>query len=181
MVHKTVYVRDEKQWNKAMSLVGKGGMSALVSDLLDSWIARKEREMTSLQKSVEMRDIELPVDDSHSDETEEKIGPHKVVFTGRLLADSAGYSVAQAPRILVYQTQGGKILVYRTFQDSPNAEEGPTFRVYANYEELDRDGLALDTMWIEGDPIEDEGADYTEELQREVARALGQEIVIRVG
>ena len=181
MPTRTLYVRDEPLWTKAQKLAGEEGLSGVVHQLLTDWVRRKEAEMEVLRSSDQMHDVQLSVGGTaHETRDEDGIGAHQIAFTGRLLADSEGFSVAQMPRVQVYQTKSRKLIVYRTWKGTPADESGATYDVYPDYDALSSDPFALQTMWIEGDPDEDAKADYTPELQRKIARALGEDVVIRI-
>ncbi len=177
MATKTIYVRDDKLWNRARKLAADEGVSGVIHDLLADWVRRKEAEMETEQ----MTGVELYVGGSSHEAEHEGDVAERIAFTGRLVADSSGWSVGQLPRLQVYQNDRGKLIVYRTFEDTPSFEEsGATYRLYRDYEALTADPVALDTMWIEGTPELDEDADHTTELQREIVKGLRKRVVVRV-
>ena len=174
MATQTLYVRDEKLWADAKTLAGSEGLSGLIHDLLRTWVQKKEAEMESVRRSEQMREYDIVVVPPAHDLSA------RVVFTGRLLGDSQGFSVGQLPRIQVFETKGRKLVVYRSWKGTSANDQGATYQVYRDYEELAKDRKALDTMWIEGDVNLDRDADHSDELQQQVANALGKELIIRL-
>lgn len=176
MPNKTIYVRDGKLWAKARQLADNGGLSNVIHKLLVGWVRQREAEM----QSEHLAEIELWVGGEAHEKEQEVAESQRLAFTGRLLADSEGFSVAQLPHLRVFRTKTGKLIVYRSWKGTPSENLGATYRVYQDYEALTADPLALDTMWIEGDEELDRNADHTPELRRELATALGREVVVRV-
>ena len=168
-------MRDEKLWNRARKLANADGLSGVIHDLLTDWVRRKEAEMDTQR----MAEVELSVGGKAHDAEHDDIA-ERIAFTGRLIADSANLSVAQLPRIRVYQTRPGKFVVYRSWEGTPSTSLGATYRTYADYESLAADRFALDTMWIEGSPERDRDADHSAEFQQQVLKALGKPIVVRL-
>jgi hypothetical protein len=174
MSTQTLYVRDEKLWAKAKRFAGDEGLSGVVHELLRTWIKRKEAEMDSFRRSGEMHEHELFVGpQAHELEA-------RVVFTGRLLVDSVGFSVGQVPRVQVFETKARQLLVHRTWNDTSGSDQGATYQVYGGYEQLMRDRSALNTMWLDGDPERDRDADYSDQFEQQLASALGKEMIIRI-
>ena len=174
MSTRTLYVKDLALWERAAKFVGQNGMSGVISGLLARWVTAQERALTRHQA-----EIELWVGGS-ADSRDHRPDAYRVAFTGRLVGDSEGYSVAQFPRILVYQTENGKLIVYRTWRETQNPEHGATYEVFSDHEAFNRDPQALDTMWVTGNADEDTQADFTTELQRDVAQALATDLVVRI-
>ena len=86
------------------------------------------------------------------------------------MTDSSGFSVEQLPRIRVYQTAGGRLVVYRTWPAVFGS--APMFTVYGDLASLESDPQALATTWItEQDPL-GERSDLTADLLRSVKRAI---------
>jgi hypothetical protein len=122
----------------------------------------------------ELIEVELWVGgDEH--EQEHAGEPHHVGFIGRLIADSEGLSIAQKPRIRVYETKNRKLVVYRDWR------EGATYSLYPDIAALQNDGTALKTLWLD-----DGGKDFTErpdieeKLLRHVADSLREKFVLRI-
>lgn len=85
------------------------------------------------------------------------------------------------PRVRVYQTQTRKLIVYRSWKGTPSGEaRGATYRVYPDYDALISDPLALDTMWIEGTKEVNDAAHFEKGLRRELMKALGKSVVVRL-
>ena len=126
------------------------------------------------RRSGEFMEVELWVGgDQH--EQEHSGEPHHVGFKGRLIADSEGLSIAQKPRIRVYETKNRKLVVYRDWR------EGATYSLYPDIAALQNDGTALKTFWLD-----DGGKDFTErpdleeKLLRHVADSLREKFVLRI-
>jgi len=177
MGNKTLYVKDEALWNRARELAGDEGLSGIVSDLLRDWVQRKETQRLA-PGSEEMQEIRLWVGGTEHEDPQ-NLGSHYIALTGRLIADSEGYSLDQVPRVKVYETKARQLVVYRSWLDTVSAKsQGATYTVYRDYEDLERNRWALDTAWIEFD--KEEFGDHTLVLMRDIARALGRELVIRL-
>jgi hypothetical protein len=170
----TLYVRDEKLWARAKKLAGDEGLSGVIHTMLRAWVKQKEAEMQSLKRTEEMTEYAISV----GPEAHEI--PARLVFTGRLLADSRGFSVGQLPRIQVFEMKDRRLVVYRSWHDTPAESQGATYKVFRDYEELARTVDALDTMWIDGNFQRDQQANHSPELKEQIAAALGKELIIRL-
>lgn len=115
-----------------------------------------------------MRRIDLPVGNLNLVDS----ASHVVSFPGREVGDSACHSVGQIPRVQVFRTDRGGLIVYKSWQDTPTPQAGATREWFASFDHLDRSPLALDTMWIEGDAERDLNADHTPELKQQITEAL---------
>lgn len=103
---------------------------------------------------------------------------HSIEFQGQLITDSAGFSVEQLPRIRVYRTVNGRLVVYRTW---PSVFQlAPSYSVYSDLGGLESDSQSLATSWItEADPRGDQ-ADLTPDLLRSLRKALARRSAIAV-
>jgi hypothetical protein len=176
VANRTIYIRNEDLWSKARDLAGAEGLSNVIQELLARWVRAREAEVAT----ESMTEVDLAVGGEAYEDEHGVTDDQRLAFAGRLVADSNGLSVAQIPRVRVYHTKGGKLIVYRSWKGTPAEHLGATYRVYPNYESLGADRGALDTMWIEGDPERDRKADHTSELRRQVTEALGRDIVVRI-
>lgn len=161
---------------KLAQLVGQSGMSGVISGLLTRWVTAQEKALASRQASTAM---ELWVG-GPANTRDHRPEQYWVTFTGRLVGDSEGYSVTQIPRVMVYQTENGRLIVYKTWRETQNPEHGATYEVFSDHEAFSRDPQALDTMWVTGNADEDTHADFTTALQRDIAQALATDLVVRI-
>lgn len=127
MANKTIYVRDEQLWERARELAGRDGLSAVISDALTEFVARREAE----KKGFSLYHLEI--NGPYSSETEE------VRFWGKRLGDrlfgrgpDLGEGVAE-----VYQTKAGKLVLVLRDAVTLEAHE---YRTFDTPEELARDG-----------------------------------------
>ena len=135
----------------------------------------------------QMTEVELGVGgQAHAAEHDDDVD--RIAFTGRLVADSNDLSIAHSPRVCVYQTHTGKLIVYRSWKGTPAGEaRGATYRDYADYDALTRQPSALGTEslpslgeWMEGTKDENDDARLTKGLRAMLMKALGKPVVVRL-
>src|SRR5204862_4702958 len=80
MATRTIYVRDEKLWNRARKLADVDGLSAVIHDLLTEWVRRKEAETDTKQ----MAEVELAVGGEAYNAEHDDVA-ERTAFTGRLI------------------------------------------------------------------------------------------------
>ena len=141
----------------------------------------KNRKLIFRQQIEATREIELWVGGKRfHDDHEDYDGPLHVAFSGRLLAESEGFSLDAIPEIRVYQTRTGKLVVYRDWRGKLD-EEGATYLTFPDLKALVASPRALDTYWVDGSDGQDgDRPDLSQQLLRQVAEALGEPLVIRI-
>lgn len=174
---KTIYVRDEDLWDRAKALAGEDGLSGAISHLLSEWV--EKQEAARRQNMGELSEVELWVGGKGHEDEHAREYSHHVAFAGRQIAESDGLTVEQSPRIRVYQTKTGKLIVYRDWRDTAK-ELGATYRRYPDVAALKRDPMALRTQWSDDTKDFDERTDLEDRLLRQLADALGEKFVIRI-
>ncbi len=204
MPPKTLYVKDERLWEKAKRLAGHQGFSGVIMQLLAKWVADKEKQ-EAMKSDKEFTEIELwvggniaPSADLPDDQIKED---HKIVFTGRLLASSPRYEDELVPDVEVYQMKSGRLVVYKVYRDysvATDQESQATYKVFSNFEGLRQSSVfsdyekMLDEKW-EGLGMElttlaaEDEEKFVEKIaaislqfQRDITNALGAELVIRI-
>ncbi|MEO2194814.1 MAG: hypothetical protein ABGY72_01825 [bacterium] len=176
MSTRTLYIKDPGLWQRAATLVGQGGMSGVIADLLARWVTAQEKAQTRRQEATEtVLWVGGPANDREHSPAE-----YRVAFLGRLVGDSEGHSVTQIPRVHVYQIESGRLVVYRTWLETQDPDRGATYEVFPDFESLCRNPQALDTRWVTGDPNDDTDADFTRALQREIADTLATDLTVRL-
>lgn len=158
----TLSATDGELWNRARAVAGPLGLSALVERALRAELSADTSEQRfSLQVRSEGQPDEVV---------------QRVEFFGRLLLDSESYSVGQLPRLRVYQTSKGRLVVYRTWPEGFRLE--PTFLVFEDLNALESDPGALATTWItESDPF-GEREDLTPQFAKALRRLIRRPHVI---
>lgn len=163
----TVYIRDELLWKRARKLAGNQGLSSLVERALREYLDQQEPA-----PGAGNRTIVLPVAAEDGDGEM----AHSIEFGGRLLVDSQPLSLEQLPRIRVYRTLAGRLVVYRTWPPVFGFE--PTYSVYRDLEGLEADARALTAMWITEDDPRGEHTDLAPQFTKQLRKALGRRPVI---
>lgn len=165
----TLYARDQHLWTVARKAAGNQGLSSLVEQALRQHLQEPEHDGD--------RRFVLPVGVADGGEEEDELA-HRIEFHGRLVTDSSGFSVEQLPRIRVYRTAGGRLVVYRTWPSVFGLP--PTFTVYGDLASLESDPHALATTWIaQGDPL-GERSDLTPDLLHSLKRALARQTSLSI-
>jgi hypothetical protein len=157
----SLYVRDQQLWDSARRAAGRQGLSALVERAVRRYLQEPEPDEEEVRRYV------LPVGTNGSEGDEMS---QSIEFRGRLLVDSAGFSVEQLPRLRVYQAERERLLVYRTWPEAFGLQ--PSFSVYANLDQLRSDRLGLDATWITEDDSLGEHTDLTPDFLESVQKAL---------
>lgn len=202
MPTKTLYVKDLQLWEEASRLAGHQGLSGVIMRLIAKWVADKKRHEAMNNVKV-FAEIELWVGGYTTpsvrlidNQIEED---HKIVFTGRLLGSSPRYEDTSVPHVQVYEMKSGRLLVYEAFHDFGTDQEiQATYKVFSNVEELQHSSVfsdyekTLDQNWEGlGEELRtvaaenekrfaDEIAAINLQFQRDVADALGAELVVRI-
>ena len=157
MPTKTLYVKDQQLWEKASRLAGHQGLSRIIMQLLAKWVAEKEMREAA-KDGKEYSEVKLWVggDEHRRWHPEDAIeGDYNVAFTGRLVcstegigwhAAEGGYSTS--PVVEVYEMTDGRLAVYRSDDD---VRRGATFIISSDFQDLNNNPLALDTLWLETD------------------------------
>ena len=189
MPPKTLYVKDERLWEKAKRLAGHQGFSGVIMQLLARWVADKEKQ-EAMKSGKKFTEIELWVGGDHhrswhpKDPIERN---YKVAFTGRLLDSTEGQvsDITESgirtlrnrsinPLVEVYEMSDGKLAVYRDFREVLSTE-GATCLIYPHFKALCRDQAALETQWdiTQEDEMQMAGvAPYATRTQKEEAITL---------
>jgi hypothetical protein len=163
----SLYVRDEELWERARKHAGSQGLSSLVEQAVRQHLDRQEPLTgTGVQTFV------LPV---ATDDESGEMG-HSIEFQGQLVVDSEGFSLEQLPRVRVYRTVKGRLVVYRTWP--PHFQFASSYSLYSDIEKLESDPLALSTMWITDEDMLGEHADLTPRLARALRKSLSREAII---
>jgi hypothetical protein len=165
----TLYIRDELLWKRARKLAGNQGLSSLVERSLREYLDRQEPA-----PGPGNRTIVLPL---AAEEGDGEMA-HSIEFEGRLLVDSEPLSLEQLPRIRVYRTVGGRLVVYRTWP--PVLGFAPTYSVYPDLEGLEADARALTAMWITDDDPRGEHTDLAPQFMKQLRRAVAPRRVIPI-
>jgi len=166
----TLYARDQGLWTAAKKAAGNQGLSALVEQAL------RQHLQEPTEHEADRRFV-LPVGVADGDATEDELA-HRIEFHGRLIADSAGFSVEQLPRIRIYRTARGRLVVYRSWPSVFGLP--PTFTVYEDLPNLESDRHALATTWItEQDPL-GERSNLTDDLLRSLRKALVRQNAVSI-
>lgn len=166
----TLYARDQKLWTAAKRAAGNQGLSALVEQAL------RQHLQEPADHEGDRRFV-LSVGVADGDAADGELG-HRIEFHGRLIADSAGFSVEQLPRIRVYRTARGRLVVYRTWPSVFGLP--PTFTVYEDFRSLESDRHALATTWLtEHDPL-GERSDLTDDVLRSLRKALARQTALSI-
>lgn len=164
----TLYMRDQQLWTVARKAAGNQGLSSLVERALRQHLQEAESDRE--------RRFTLPV--GADDDAEAGELAHRIEFEGRQVADSSGFSVEQLPRIRVYRTANGRLVVYRTWPSVFGLS--PTFTVYGDLRSLESDPHALATTWItEDDPL-GERFDLAPALLRSLKKALAHRTALSI-
>ena len=173
MPTRTLYVADEALWKRAKALAGPKGLSGFVAEALAGHVKRRERQLAALQVGeTEMREVTLEVGgEDHRERHGEEVD-HKIAFVGRLLYDT---EVEALPRCAVYQTQGGSLLLYTTWDVAGRDEKGATYQLFDSFEELVQSSEAGANFNL----LEEFQADRYAPLA-EIAGKLGDDLVIRI-
>ena len=204
MPTKTLYVKDMQLWEEASHLAGHQGLSGVIMRLIANWVADKKKH-EAMKSGKEFAEIELWVGgntalsaDLPDDQIKED---HKIVFTGRLLGSSPRYEDTLVPDLKVYEMKSGRLVVYKAYRDDSIAadqEDQATYKVFSNFEELQQSSVfseyekTLDQDWqFLGKELsalaEEDEKKFAEKIaainlqfQRDIANALGAELVIRI-
>ena len=139
----TLYVRDRRLWKNARKTAGDQGLSSLVEQAL-------RQHLGHLEASADegSRKFKLPIGNEGN-------MVNSIEFEGQLVADSSGFSLEQLPRIRIYRTVNGRLVVYRTWPQTFRVE--PSYSSYPDLEGLRKDPRVLATTWItESDRYGDE-------------------------
>lgn len=206
MPTKTLYVKDMQLWEEASRLAGHQGLSGVIMRLLAKWVADKKRH-ESMKSGKEFAEIELWVGGNTARSADlpddQIIEDHKIVFTGRLVGSSPRYKdpVVRVPDLEVFKMKSGRLIVYKVERDyslAADQECQATYKVFSNFEELQQSSVfsdyekMLDEKWqglgreLEALAEEDDGkfkekiAAINLQFQRDIANALGAELVIRI-
>ena len=132
----TLYVRDRALWKRARKAAGSQGLSSFVERAIRQYLDRQEPMPNErAQKFV----LSVKPEGDGEEMTEH------IEFQGQLMVDSKGFSLEQIPRIRIYRTEKGRLVLYRSY---PFPGMSPLYTVYSDFESLARDKPALDTMWI---------------------------------
>jgi hypothetical protein len=158
----TLSIGDQGLWNAARKAAGNQGLSSLVERALREHLQEPEDE-------AERRFV-LPI--GNNDGGDHDMG-NSIQFEGQLLTDSSGFSLEQLPRIRVYRTVKGRLVVYRTWPSVFSVE--PRYSAYEDLRSLESDGLALATTWITDEDRFGEGTDLTDDLLGSLKSALGRQ------
>ena len=96
------------------------------------------------------------------------------------MIDSEGFSVEQLPRVRVYRTTAGRFVVYRTWP--PHFDLASSYLIYLDFEGLEADPQALDTMWITEHDMqgEQEHADLTSDIVNVLRETVGRRTNISI-
>ena len=155
---KTLYVKDQQLWEKAIRLAGHQGLSGVVTQLLAKWVADKEKQKAIKSSKNQLMEVELWVGGEEHlrwHRRDPLAGDYKVTFTGRLLASTeTEYPMGIDPTVEVYQMSNKQLAVYRNYRSefaalSPQSQEkyGAACLAYSDFETLCRDPEALETQW----------------------------------
>ena len=179
MANRSIYFADDDLWASARRLAGSVGISAVIADLVRQWVADKLKEEQAKPKETEMTETPLWVGGSVANDGD--LGDHHVAFTGRMVADSADYSLAQIPRVRVFQTRAGKLLVHRDWTSTP-INEGAMYTIFDSFEALEQDALALQMDWVDASESGDDPGVRTAppQFMRDLARSLGKPVIVRI-
>jgi hypothetical protein len=165
----TLYARDLHLWAVARKAAGNQGLSSLVEQALRKHLQEPEHDCE--------RRFVLPVCVADGGQENDEMA-HSIEFHGGLVTDSSGFSVEQLPRIRVYRTAAGRLVVYRTWPSVFGLP--PTFAVYGDFRSLESDPHALATTWItEQDPL-GERSDLTPDLRHSLKRALARQTALSI-
>jgi hypothetical protein len=173
MPNKTIYFRDASLWDQAKTLAGGEGLSSVIADLLADWVRRREA-------LGNLSEFELWVGGRGHEEQHGSARPLFVGFKGRYIADNFGSSFEQMPKIHVYQTTTGALVVYRDWRDTAGREWGATYLRFQDFQSLQRHPTALQTTSIDAKGDLQEDLDIESEVLQTVADALGQRFVVRI-
>lgn len=202
MPTKTLYVKDMQLWEEASRLAGHQGLSGVIMRLIAKWVADKKRH-EAMDSVKEFAEIELWVGGTTAPSvrlTDNQIEEdHKIVFTGRLLGSSPRYEDSCVPDVQVYEMKSGRLVVYEAYHDyGTDQENQATYKVFANVEKLQHSSVfsdyekTLNENWqglgkeLNALAAEDEKkfvekiAAINLQFQRDIADALGAELVIRI-
>src|ERR671912_440275 len=101
MANKTIYVKDDELWERAKQLVGKDGLSALLSEMLQNYVKRKDVGPSEQRFNFQIGHWE------DTDETDQPDREH-IEFIGRRLGDvevgARGEHTPPHSVVIVYQT-----------------------------------------------------------------------------
>ena len=125
-------------------------------------------------------EIELWVGGDMYQKDHDDVGPLHVAFTGRLIAESDGLALDALPKIRVYQTRTGKLVVYRDWRGSVVDDAGATYLEFPDLKALVASPSALGTLWIDGSGNADARPDLDRQLLRHTAAGLREKLVIRI-
>jgi hypothetical protein len=165
----TLYARDRDLWSRARSAAGRQGLSSMVERAL-----RRYLDEEAMEASAGGRRLVLPVGgNERGDDMEQRIE-----FEGELLADSRGLSVEQLPRLRVFRTARGRLVVYRTWP--AHFACAPSHAVYPDFDALVRAGGALGTTWITADDPFGEESDLGPAFVGAIRDALRRRPAVRV-
>jgi len=192
MPTKTLYVKDLQLWEEAGRLAGHQGLSGVIMQLIAKWVADKKKH-EAMSSVKEFAEIELWVGGHPAFED------HKIVFTGRLLGRSPRYEDSVVPDVQVYEMKRGRLVVYEAYHElGTDQEYQATYKVFSNIEELQHSSVfsdyekTLDQNWqglgeelraLAGEDEErfaEKIAAINLQFQRDIADALGAELVIRI-
>ncbi len=204
MPTKTLYVKDQQLWEEAKILAGQQGLSEVVAQLLAKWVADKEKQ-EAMKSGKEFTEIELWVAGNEASSVDlpddQMKEDHKIVFTGRLIASSPRYEDALVADVDVYQMKSGRLVIYKVYRDDPVAEDQEyqaTYKVFSNFEDLRKSSVFSDFEKMLDDNYEGLGKELTTlaaedeeqfvekiaaislQFQRDIANALGAELVVRI-
>lgn len=122
MPNRTIYVKDENLWEKAKELAGKGGLSEVISNALQKYVAEKEAQAKGLET---FRIIVHPEYD----------GPvERIAFRGRKLAETNGDVTAT-----VWETERGRFVLTLETDSRPSSEPCFYYVVCKNLKDLAED------------------------------------------
>lgn len=168
----TLYARDQHLWAVARRAAGSQGLSAFVEQIL-----RQHLQEPTEQDANRHFVLTVGIADDEEEEEEDEL-VQRIEFEGRLIADSSGFSVEQLPRIRVYRTVRGRLVVYRSW---PAVFGLPsTYTVHADLRSLESDRNDLRTVWITDDDPLGERSDCTQQLLRSLKRSLARQTALSI-
>lgn len=95
MPNRTIYVKDTDLWQKAKKLAGKGGLSEVISNALQKYVADEEARAKGMEtiRIVAHQHVDAP--------------PERIAFRGRRLAETTADDVT----VTVWETERGRFVL----------------------------------------------------------------------
>lgn len=125
MGNKTIYVQDERLWQKAKKLAGKEGLSRVIAKALEDFVATHDRQTQGFRRY--QFEVAYASDDNDEFRPIDYVAfEAKPIFTGVLIYDVPDHLDIDPPddrvRVDVYQTGKGTLVLTARHLEAPDGQ-----------------------------------------------------------